>query len=37
VRFFRLAEASAMAFVFLAVLAVPIILMLRQVRKAEGK
>ena len=36
VRFFRLAEASAMAFVFLAVLALPIIWMLRQVRKAEG-
>jgi multiple sugar transport system permease protein len=35
VRFFRLAEASAMAFVFLAVLAVPIIFMLRQVRKGE--
>lgn len=35
VRFFRLAEASAMAFVFLAVLAVPIVLMLRQVRKEE--
>lgn len=36
VRFFRLAEASAMAFVFLAVLALPIVWMLRQVRKAEG-
>lgn len=37
VRFFRLAEASAMAFVFLAILAVPIVWMLRQVRKAEAR
>lgn len=37
VRFFRLAQASAMAVVFLAVLAVPILWMLRQVRKAEAQ
>jgi multiple sugar transport system permease protein len=37
VRFFRLAEASAMAFVFLAVLAVPILLMLRQMTKSEAR
>ena len=36
VRFFRLAEASAMAFVFLVVLIVPIVYMLREVRKAES-
>ena len=36
IRFFRLAEASAMAFVFLLVLALPILWMLRQVRKAEA-
>ncbi|WP_217351948.1 carbohydrate ABC transporter permease [Ruegeria sp. HKCCD8929] len=33
IRFFRLAEASAMAFVFLLVLAVPIIWMLRQAKE----
>ncbi len=35
IRFFRLAEASAMAFLFLAILIVPIALLFRQLRKEE--
>lgn len=35
IRFFRLAEASAMAFVFLAILLIPIILLFVQLRRSE--
>lgn len=35
IRFFRLAEASAMAFVFLAILLIPIVLLFVQLRRTE--